>query len=98
MNVPVKIMSAVSPKDVRFHQLEASTNARVKQKRVSAETGDEVPYENIIGRPMFLYWSFQQPRDEYTRTSIADRLRFLFTIVIHFFDQTRWSRMFHVVR
>lgn len=57
-----------------------------------------VPYENIIGRPMFLYWSFQQPRDEYTRTSIAERLQFLFTIVIHFFDQTRWSRMFHVVR
>jgi signal peptidase I len=57
-----------------------------------------VPYENVIGRPMFLYWSFQQPRDEYTRTSIAERLQFLGTIVIHFFDQTRWSRMFHVVR
>jgi signal peptidase I len=57
-----------------------------------------VPYENVIGRPMFLYWSFQQPRDEYTRTSIAERIQFLFTIVIHFFDQTRWSRMFHVVR
>jgi len=48
VNVPVKLMSAVQQKDVRFHQLEASTNARVKQKRVSAETGDEVPYENII--------------------------------------------------
>ena len=57
-----------------------------------------VPYENIIGRPMFIYWSFQQPRDEYTRTSIAERVGFLFTIVLHFFDQTRWSRMFHVVR
>jgi signal peptidase I len=57
-----------------------------------------VPFENVIGRPMFLYWSFQQPRDEYTRTSIAERVQFLFTIVIHFFDQTRWSRMFHVVR
>ena len=57
-----------------------------------------VPYENVIGRPMFLYWSFQQPRDEYTRTSITERLQFLGTIVLHFFDQTRWSRMFHVVR
>jgi signal peptidase I len=57
-----------------------------------------VPYENVIGRPMFLYWSFQQPRDEYTRTSIAERLQYLGTIVLHFFDQTRWSRMFHVVR
>jgi signal peptidase I len=57
-----------------------------------------VPYQNIVGRPMFIYWSFEQPRDEYTRTSLSDRLRFLFTIAIHFFDQTRWSRMFHVVR
>ncbi len=57
-----------------------------------------VPYENIIGRPMFIYWSFEEPRDEYTRTSIAERLQFLVTIVFHFFDQTRWSRMFHVVR
>ena len=57
-----------------------------------------VPYANVIGRPMFIYWSFQQPRDEYTRTSILDRLQYLGTVVIHFFDQTRWSRMFHVVR
>ena len=57
-----------------------------------------VPYQNVIGRPMFIYWSFEQPRDEYTRTSIGERLQFLVTIVLHFFDQTRWSRMFHVVR
>jgi len=57
-----------------------------------------VPYQNVIGRPMFIYWSFEQPRDEYTRTSIAERLEFLANIVVHFFDQTRWSRMFHVVR
>src|SRR5205085_7029380 len=48
VNVPVKLMSAVSPKDVRFHQLEASTNKRIKQKRTSSETGEEVPYENIV--------------------------------------------------
>src|SRR5437868_5705883 len=48
VNVPVKLVSAVSPKDVRFHQLEAKSNARVRQKRVSAETGEEVPYEDIV--------------------------------------------------
>ena len=56
-----------------------------------------VPFENIIGRPMFIYWSFVTPRDEYERQSIGDRIGWLFNIVIHFFDQTRWSRMFHVV-
>ncbi len=57
-----------------------------------------VPRENVIGRPMFIYWSFVTPRDEYERQSIGDRLSWLFDIIIHFFDQTRWSRMFHVVR
>lgn len=56
-----------------------------------------VPFENIIGRPMFIYWSFVTPRDEYERQSIGDRISWLFNIIFHFFDQTRWSRMFHVV-
>src|SRR5579862_1185228 len=56
-----------------------------------------VPFENVIGRPMFIYWSFVTPRDEYERQTIADRLGWLVNIVVHFFDQTRWSRMFHVV-
>ena len=48
VNVPVKLFSAVSPKDVRFHQLDARTKSRVRQKRVSAATGEEVPYEEIV--------------------------------------------------
>jgi len=56
-----------------------------------------VPFENVIGRPMFIYWSFVTPRDEYERQSIVDRLEWLGNILLHFFGQTRWSRMFHVV-
>jgi len=56
-----------------------------------------VPRDNVIGRPMFIYWSFVTPHDEYQRQGLADRLAWIFNIVIHFFDQTRWSRMFHVV-
>src|SRR5437763_16920624 len=48
VNVPIKLFSAVSQKDVRFHQLDATTKTRIRQKRVSTETGEEVPYENII--------------------------------------------------
>jgi DNA end-binding protein Ku len=48
VNVPVKLMGAVSPKDVRFNQLEAGTGARIKQKRVSAETVEEVPFDQIV--------------------------------------------------
>jgi DNA end-binding protein Ku len=48
VNVPVKLHTAVSQKDVRFHQLHAPDNSRIKQKRVCAADGAEVPYEEIV--------------------------------------------------
>ena len=57
-----------------------------------------VPRENIVGRPMFVYWSFETPADQIDKTSMADRIGFMGHILIHVFDQTRWSRTFHVVR
>ena len=57
-----------------------------------------VPRENIVGRPMFVYWSFQTPPDQINKTSIGDRIAFMGHILIHIFDETRWSRTFHVVR
>jgi DNA end-binding protein Ku len=46
VSVPVKLYTAVSRKSVRFNQIDAKTNSRVKQKRVNAD-GAEVPYEQI---------------------------------------------------
>ena len=48
VNIPVKLFSAVSRKNVRFNQIEAATGGRIKQKRVSATTGEEVAYEDIV--------------------------------------------------
>jgi DNA end-binding protein Ku len=48
VNIPVKLYSAVSRKTVHFNQLDARTGARVKQKRVDAETGEEVPWDQIV--------------------------------------------------
>src|ERR687887_16541 len=48
VNVPVKLYSAVSRKTVRFNQLNAETGNRIAQKRVDPETGEEVPYEQIV--------------------------------------------------
>jgi len=48
VNIPVKLFSAVSRKNVRFNQIEASTGSRIKQKRVSAATGEEVDYAEIV--------------------------------------------------
>jgi signal peptidase I len=57
-----------------------------------------IPKENIIGRPMFIYWSFETPENQYRKTAWSDRLLFLGTVVLHFFDKTRWTRTLRVVR
>jgi len=57
-----------------------------------------IPRENIIGRPLVIYWSFDTPEDQYTHTAINERAGFIFHVIVHFFDKTRWRRMFHMVR
>jgi signal peptidase I len=57
-----------------------------------------IPQANVIGRPMFVYWSFTTPPNQYQMRSWEDRLSFLAHIIIHFFDETRWSRTLRVVR
>jgi signal peptidase I len=57
-----------------------------------------IPRENIIGRPMFIYWSFETPADQYQRTDVGDRIGFLAHVVLHFFDETRWKRTLKIVR
>jgi signal peptidase I len=57
-----------------------------------------VPRENIVGRPMFVYWSFETPADQIDKTALSDRIGFMGHILFHFFSETRWSRTFHVVR
>jgi DNA end-binding protein Ku len=48
VSIPVRLYSAISRKTVRFNQIDSDTGARVKQKRVSAGDGEEVPYERIV--------------------------------------------------
>jgi len=47
VQVPVKLVSATKSKDVSFNQLEEGTGARIRYKKVSEATGDEVPNEKI---------------------------------------------------
>ncbi|HTS56022.1 MAG TPA: signal peptidase I [Terriglobales bacterium] len=57
-----------------------------------------IPRENVIGRPMFIYWSFLTPPDQYLQKGLGQRLSFVAHVVIHFFDETRWRRTFRIVR
>ena len=53
-----------------------------------------VPRANLIGRPLFVYWSFKTP-DGLDTASAAEQARFALHEAIHFFDGTRWRRTFH---
>lgn len=48
LNVPVKLYSAVSRKNVSFRELRASDASRVRHKRVAEADGEEVAYEEIV--------------------------------------------------
>jgi DNA end-binding protein Ku len=48
VNIPVKLHSAVSQKEVRFHMLHAKDGARIKMKRFCAAEEQEVPYDEIV--------------------------------------------------
>jgi DNA end-binding protein Ku len=48
VNVPVKLYSAVQRKGVRFNQLDAEGNVRIKMQRINPVTGEEVPYERLV--------------------------------------------------
>jgi DNA end-binding protein Ku len=48
VTVPVRAVSATRSRDVRFNQLEASTGARIRYRRVSEQSGDEVPNDRIV--------------------------------------------------
>ncbi|MFZ0286438.1 MAG: signal peptidase I [Terriglobales bacterium] len=57
-----------------------------------------IPRPNVIGRPMFIYWSFETPANQYLQTEVSQRVGFLAHVVLHFFDETRWRRTFKVVK
>jgi DNA end-binding protein Ku len=48
VNVPVKLYSAIEQKDIHFSQFEEGTGAKIRYKRVSEKTGEEVPFEKIV--------------------------------------------------
>jgi signal peptidase I len=57
-----------------------------------------VPRENIVGRPLFNYWSFNTPEHQYEETGLASSVAWRGHVALHFFTETRWKRTLHLVR
>jgi signal peptidase I len=57
-----------------------------------------VPRENIMGRPLFNYWSFKTPEDQEQKTGIGNTLAWMGHVVVHFFTDTRWKRTLKLMK
>jgi signal peptidase I len=57
-----------------------------------------VPRQNIIGRPLFVYWSIAMPESGIDEAPLSERAESTLHEFVHFFDETRWSRTFHRIQ
>jgi signal peptidase I len=57
-----------------------------------------VPRANIVGRPLFNYWSFKTPEDQYEQAGLGNSLSWMGHVALHFFTDTRWKRTLHMIR
>ncbi|MDQ3510642.1 MAG: Ku protein [Pseudomonadota bacterium] len=48
LNIPVSLMPGERRTDISFRMLDSRNNAPVRYERVNAETGDEVPWKDIV--------------------------------------------------
>ena len=48
LNVPVSLMSGERRTDLSFRMLDSRDNAPIRYERVNAETGEEVPWKDIV--------------------------------------------------
>jgi signal peptidase I len=56
-----------------------------------------VPRQNIVGKPLLLYWSYESSSDEYRAVSPGEYITRIFDVLIHFPQRTRWDRMFRII-
>lgn len=55
-----------------------------------------VPRENIMGKPLLIYWSFDAPTERLSNPTPS--IEHILDVAMHFFTRTRWERTFKVIR
>jgi signal peptidase I len=53
-----------------------------------------LPIDQVKGRALLVYWSYEATREEYRPSGVVDWLR----STVAAFGKTRWRRFFHVIR
>lgn len=57
-----------------------------------------VPVDFIKGRAFMIWWSYDEDRDAYLRTSFKDRVASIWSKITHLFTRSRWERSFRIIR
>ena len=56
-----------------------------------------VPRENIIGKPLIIYWSYNAITESLASSSVSSLSRHFVDLAQHFFTKTRWRRTFMLI-
>jgi signal peptidase I len=54
-----------------------------------------VPRENIIGKPLVIYWSYEASTEDLSNPAVT--VQHLIDVIIHFPTKTRWSRTLRLI-
>ena len=95
VNVPVVLFSAEQRADISFRLIDSRNTARIRYERVNEETGEEVPWDNIVKGFEYESGNYVLMSDEeletasaeMTRTIEIDQFVDLSEIDIRFFDR-----------
>jgi signal peptidase I len=55
-----------------------------------------VPESHVIGRPLFVFWSYED--DPYRELDTGETVSLYLKRTLNFFNKTRWTRTFHLIR
>lgn len=56
-----------------------------------------VPRENIMGKPLIIYWSYDASTESLASSSVNALARHFVDLAEHFFTKTRWNRTFRLI-
>jgi signal peptidase I len=68
-----------------------------RDRSADSRTWGFVPQENLQGRAIIIWWSYDEDRDDYKKTHFLERVRSIASKAVNLFTRTRWRRTFNVI-
>ena len=72
LNVPIRLMSGERRNDIHFRMLDQRSNTPVRYERVNADTGEEVPWKDIVKAFEYQKGSYVVLEDDDIRNAASD--------------------------